>query len=70
RDRLAGEGAGLRLPDVARTLQRGRTALPYRLAFVAVDTAGAVAALTAHLDGRGTEQRVLTGRVPRAPHPA
>ncbi|GCB52025.1 SDR family NAD(P)-dependent oxidoreductase [Streptomyces sp. NL15-2K] len=69
RDRLAAEGAGLPLPDVARTLQLGRTALPYRLAFVAADTAGAVAALTAHLEGRGTEHGVLTGRVRRAPRP-
>ncbi|MFD8939811.1 SDR family NAD(P)-dependent oxidoreductase, partial [Streptomyces sp. NPDC059578] len=69
RDHLATEGAGLALPDVARTLQRGRTALAYRLAFVAADTAGAVAALTAHLDGRGTEHGVLTGRARRTPQP-
>ncbi|MFE6488804.1 beta-ketoacyl synthase N-terminal-like domain-containing protein, partial [Streptomyces sp. NPDC057757] len=70
RDRLAAAGPALPLPDVARTLQLGRAAVAYRLAFVAKDTAGAVAALTAHLDGRGTEYGVLTGRASRTPHPA
>ncbi|MFG2129190.1 SDR family NAD(P)-dependent oxidoreductase [Streptomyces sp. NPDC048751] len=67
RDRLAAEGAALPLPDVARTLQLGRAALPYRLAFVAEDTAAAVSGLTAHLDGRGAEHGVVTGRASRTP---
>ncbi|KUN25511.1 hypothetical protein AQJ23_16700 [Streptomyces antibioticus] len=69
RDRLVAAGPALPLPDVARTLQLGRAALPYRLAFVADDTAAAVVALTAHLDGHGTEHGVLTGRAGRTARP-
>ncbi|MFF7446751.1 MULTISPECIES: SDR family NAD(P)-dependent oxidoreductase [unclassified Streptomyces] len=69
RDRLATADPALPLPDVARTLQLGRAALPYRLAFVAPDTVAAVTALTAHLDGHGREHGVITGRAGRTARP-
>ncbi|MFJ2239305.1 SDR family NAD(P)-dependent oxidoreductase [Streptomyces sp. NPDC087859] len=69
RDRLVAAGPSLPLPDVARTLQLGRAALPYRLALVAEDNATAVAALTAHLEGRGRQHGVVTGRAARTSYP-